>query len=278
MGLVSHIASQDQWDSHFYQWFDMFLPLKYAAEQFSLSQWPSLEQMNVVLHHFPIRIGEHCLEAVPQSTKTELSNFYENYEQRIYRKGQLQTRAANWHDYLNLLVWMTFPRLKRQLNKLQFKQAVLQQEQGLKSRSMIQQKLAHFDECGVIVVSTNVQLFELLKAHRWQELFYDCSDCIGDEIDFFIFGHGLYEKALTPYLGMTGKSILLQVNDDFFQQNIQEKLARIDSSLEKSLVGDNEEYQEQNLHPVPVLGVKGWYAGKQDVAFYQNKSYFREKN
>ena len=32
-----------------------------------------------------------------------------------------------------------------------------------------------------------------------------------------------------------------------------------------------------NLSPLPILGIPGWYQGNQDRLFYENKAYFREK-
>lgn len=266
-----------RWDDCFYQRSDMFFPLQSAAKLFSSAKWPSLEQMNNVLSHSNIVLDGHELHAVSQSSKQEKTNFHENYEQRIHLRGEIQTRLENWHDYLNLLVWLTFPSIKGQLNQIQFQQSMLQRARGLKNRTVIQQKLAHFDECGVIVVSSDPRLLKLLRNHQWQELFHEHSEQVGRTIEFFIFGHGLYEKGLQPYIGMTGKGLLLEIDQPFFGLPLEEKIAKLDTSLTALLLSMESLDQGEKLYPVPILGIKNWYAGKQDLAFYQNKSYFREK-
>ena len=43
-----------------------------------------------------------------------------NYESKIYLTGQVQTRANNWHDFFNALVWKILPRAKLALNQLHY--------------------------------------------------------------------------------------------------------------------------------------------------------------
>jgi len=42
-----------------------------------------------------------------------------HYEERIARKGAIATRAENWHDLFNALIWLRYPSLKRALNARQ---------------------------------------------------------------------------------------------------------------------------------------------------------------
>jgi hypothetical protein len=32
-----------------------------------------------------------------------------DYEMRIWARGEVETRPANWHDFFNALVWLSFP-------------------------------------------------------------------------------------------------------------------------------------------------------------------------
>ena len=59
--------------------------------------------------------GGAPLRFVEQGAKA--AAFEDKYEVRIYLKGEVQVRAANWHDLLNALVWLTFPRAKAALNE-----------------------------------------------------------------------------------------------------------------------------------------------------------------
>ena len=40
------------------------------------------------------------------------------YEERIIARAEVITRADNWHDFFNALVWVRFPRTKHALAKL----------------------------------------------------------------------------------------------------------------------------------------------------------------
>jgi len=42
--------------------------------------------------------------------------FEAQYEPRCYLKGEVPTRAHNWHDLFNALVWLTFPATKAVIN------------------------------------------------------------------------------------------------------------------------------------------------------------------
>jgi len=41
-----------------------------------------------------------------------------NYERRVHASGAVATRADNWHDLFNALVWRAFPQSKNALNGL----------------------------------------------------------------------------------------------------------------------------------------------------------------
>ena len=73
------------------------------------------------------------------------------YERRIYETGEVPTRLANWHDFLNALAWFLFPQIKAALNKRQV-------EGGDPNvvRTREQNRLAMFDEGGVILYGTQV--------------------------------------------------------------------------------------------------------------------------
>lgn len=74
-----------------------------------------------------------------------------SYELRIFEAGEVQTRAANWHDYFNALAWMLFPRTKAALNHRQVLAADPEQV-----RTREQDRLAMLDEGGVILAGSEV--------------------------------------------------------------------------------------------------------------------------
>lgn len=42
------------------------------------------------------------------------------YDGQIYTRGEVPSRADNWHDFFNMLVWASFPRAKRAVNARQY--------------------------------------------------------------------------------------------------------------------------------------------------------------
>lgn len=71
-----------------------------------------------------------------------------HYETRIAGRGQIATRADNWHDLFNALVWARYPTIKRALNRQQCRH-IAAMAPGQRNRA--QAALTQFDESGVIV-------------------------------------------------------------------------------------------------------------------------------
>jgi hypothetical protein len=92
---------------------------------------------------------------------------------------------------------------------------------------------------------------------------------------FFIFGHGLYEKALQPYVGMTGQGLLVPVEQAFFAWPQEQQLAHLDGLLADYLNEPQHCRNTRELCPVPLLGVPGWAADNEAAAYYDNSDYFR---
>ncbi len=208
---------------------------------------------------------------VPQNASVQ--EFSYQYEPRIFLAGEIQTRSNNWHDFFNALVWMTFPRTKAVLNQIHYDemQRALQNEQ--KQRSKLRDAATLFDESGVIVVCSQKDLFVLLKNHEWKQLFWEQRKAVLSSMRFFVFGHGLYEKVLNPYIGITGKSVMIHVEKAFFQQELCDQIVAVDNMLEKIWL--REKFLSADLTPVPILGYPAWFSDNCNGMFYDNKQYFR---
>ena len=91
----------------------------------------------------------------------------------------------------------------------------------------------------------------------------------------FVFGHNIYEKSVTPYIGLTAKAIIIDVSDEFFDAPVQNQIGYLDITLGKNLNESGRLSNTHNLHPFPLLGMPGWYADTDDSCFYDNTDYFR---
>src|SRR5690606_21484065 len=117
-----------------------------------------------------------------------------HYEERILR-GQLATRGNNWHELLNALVWLRYPRIKPALNAAQCADIV---EVGRRQRTRAQCAMTHFDEGGAIVLCSDPGLLALWDSHDWQGLFWRERSAWGVCIAVQIYGHAILELALQP--------------------------------------------------------------------------------
>lgn len=265
------------WTPDFLQASALFAPLRPAGNSLEyLHDWPdigALEHLrdNAVVP--PVTRSGKPVRFVPQDVAAR--EFTQQYEPRIYLAGEVQTRAHNWHDLFNALVWLTFPRAKAALNQLHY-QALLQEHgNGKVQRGPLRDTATLFDESGVIVASSDAGLSKLLQDYEWKQLFWRQREAVGAHMRFFLFGHGLYEKALEPYTGMTGKGIILRVAQDFFRHPLALQLAAADSMLDNFLSGAAA--APVVLSPVPVLGYPGWSPDNADEGYYDNSQYFRAR-
>lgn len=183
------------------------------------------------------------------------------YEERIYLKGIIATRANNWHDFFNAMVWHHYPKTKASINNIHNQELFKQQDN---KRTRIRDLLTLFDECGVIVIAQK-QYLELIRQHQWHELFIKNKNAwLDGEIKVHTFGHAMFEKYLNPYIGMTAQALFLETKP----KNADEFIA--DKILNKQIL-----LSKKELWPLPMLGIPNWHPN-QDSSFYANKNYFRD--
>ncbi len=270
--------SEQHWKSSFLQASLLFEPIRKAGLHLEkLENWPDLGDLNGLLINNcqPMKTASgHPVRFVSQDIV--VGEFAKQYEPKIYLAGEVQTRGQNWHDLFNALVWLTFPHAKARLNQLHYQALLKEQQAGEICRGPLRDAATLFDESGVVVVSSHEQLSQFLKNFEWKTLFWEQRALLGTHMKFFVFGHGLYEKGLNPYVGMTGKGIVLSVENDFFSQSLQQQLINIDEMLagfiSQSLTASTD------LTPVPILGYPGWSLDNGDSRYYDNRSYFRARS
>ena len=269
----------DVWSSNFIDQSPLFDPLKlaYSKDRLTNNNWPTIAELNqYVANHKPTikNHNQQSIQLIEQTCKSQ--EFAYGYEPSIYLRGELLTRANNWHDFFNMLVWLSFPKIKAAINYWQYNLLKLRWP-AQPNRTPLENKLTHLDENGVIVVSCNQPLIELLKAQRWQELFWQQRATVQTQMQFFIIGHALYEKALNPYVGMTGSAVIFEQSEAFFTLPLAQKLGEIDRLMGQCLYEQEWLAALTKLAPVPILGVPGWWPANEHYSFYENKSYFRDK-
>ncbi len=257
-----------------------FAPLHPVISCLADDRFPTLQDYNTLLEiHQPcITVhGGKPLRFVPQD-QGKLA-FAAQYEPRCFLQGEVQTRDNNWHDLLNALVWLTFPKAKASINARHY-HALTDADKDEKTtassqRGTVRDTNTLLDESGVIVPCADAELALLLRNFQWKELFWQRRAQVQARMDYYLFGHGLYEKALRPYIGMTGQGLLLPVDMEFFAWPLHQRLKHLDDLLANYLSAQENCRDTRELSPVPLLGVPGWAAENENADFYDNTAYFR---
>ncbi|UJP02536.1 MAG: DUF3025 domain-containing protein [Nitrosomonas sp.] len=266
-----------QWNPDFIELSPIFRPFLYLQSNFKNQQsWPEPDDLNKLCalqsREMLTRSGKP-VSFVPQLPgKLDAE---QRYESGIYLTGQVPTRVKNWHDFFNALVWQIFPHAKSALNQLHYQAQLVELSNQDRNRCKLRDAATLFDESGVIVACSQAALIQLIRDFEWKELFWRQRKAVLSSMRFFVFGHGLYEKALNPYAGMTGKTVIFNVPEAFFAQDLPAQLCAIDAMLELYLLQTLS--SSSDLVPVPLLGYPGWIGDNDSEVYYENKQYFRDR-
>ncbi|MBL1277801.1 MAG: DUF3025 domain-containing protein [Ectothiorhodospiraceae bacterium] len=265
----------DTWNSKFLEQSPIFDSIRDVSSPFvAENTWPSLEEFSTEFTKRNIQSQNGAfIQSVGQGAAPE--KFDDHYESRIYLKGELQTRLENWHDYFNAMCWLQFPKIKASLNVIHFECS--KTRKAGTNRSLLENAVTLFDECGAVIVADDDVLLDLIRGHEWDNLFCDNREAFGKNIQCYVFGHAMHEKSLAPYLGMTTHTVLLKKTTDFFTLAYSEQLKEIDQIV-AGMWDDRRIQRTKDLQPFPLLGVPGWWHEKQDESFYSNVGYFRKKS
>jgi len=235
-------------------------------QQFEGQQFPGCDQLNSLLPDGLKSQGGHPIRFV---SSAELDD--EAYELRIYTTGQVSTRASNWHDLFNALVWMRFPHIKMAMNALHYR-AWSQQSEG--SRGKLRDALTLFDECGVLVISNHVELLTALSERQWSTAFQHLRTQWDTQPQVAITGHAMLEKYLSPYKAMTAKALLLHTHHEYTDRNAL--LGFLDQAIAAQLLSGDILTKPASLAPLPLAGIPGWWTDAiQDGHFYNDINVFR---
>jgi hypothetical protein len=263
-------STASTWDPAFLARSPAFEALRPAASRIRLDRWPGIDELNRALFDAGVMTGGgHPARLVSAGGSADTA---EPYEARAFRAGAICHREREWHDLFNALVWLSFPRAKAALNARHAAE-LAREAPGLRGR--VRDALTLFDEDGLVVIASDPDLLALVRTFRWKELFWRRRADVEANMRFVVFGHGLYAKVRAPFLGMTGRAVLMATAELVFAMPLAERLAAIDSALADLLTAPDLIRTPLDLSPVPVLGVPGWLHTNQDEAFYDNTDYFR---
>lgn len=272
----------DTWKPDFPHLSDIYKPILPAYEAITpqKAHWPGLNEYQALINqHAPPIVNQQNKEITFVQQSKSCPSYESQYEPRIYLEGEVQTRMENWHDFFQVLVWKTFPKTKLLLNDLHYQESSrrLRKDHSNKQRTSVENFITLFDECGIVIVSHDKELLNMIENFQWKEIFVENRRAFSTHLDCITFGHAMYEKALSPYIGMTANAILIHQEPAYFELSKEMKLKKIDELIYTEISEEIPTDLKKRLTPFPLLGVPNWHKENNDPAFYSNENYFRKK-
>jgi len=274
-------------------------PLSILSLLFPAQDFARLDagQLNAnLLEKIALSTQKNALSRVRDKTfvcQDSLSEDSRYYEQIIFEENIIPTRKESWHDFFNGIIWLQFPQTKTYLNCLHIAEI---KTNGLNPRTKVRNHITHFDECGVVLFIKGQRLFtqlqRLFETQAWTSLFCELREEWNTSIFPVVFGHANLEMMLSPFIGLTGKVLLIQIQDMSAMQYVEQDNDSSDTELENIISFEPRcldslllQHIQKNqtfftlkpFYPLPLLGVPGWHYAKQDAAFYANTDYFMPK-
>lgn len=181
-------------DGRFFERHPDFWPIARAASCFAdRVDWPDVAEYGVAFDRAgdPARGAPVRFEPAPVRRRRPPGPIVraDLYDATIVRRRVVPTRARMWHDYLNALVWATFPRAKLAFHERQH--AAIERwipdgaTQLPNARTRELDALALVDEGGVLVLSD------------------------GERSVSMLFGHALFEGLVLGQPAMVARSVML---------------------------------------------------------------------
>ena len=219
-------------DGQFFEQHADYWPIARAAKVFAeYTDWPEPKDyaqafLGVGPVSFELALPRRRRPRGQGVSRTEL------YDAVIVGRRVVPTRARMWHDFLNALVWATFPRAKLALHERQHRAIQAWIPEGAtelpNARTRELDAIALVDEGGVVV----------LLGER------------GERIPV-LFGHALFESLVFGQPAMIARSVILEVRGAV-PSDPSELLGCVDAGLSAALA-DPARFQSPDELPRHVL-------------------------
>jgi hypothetical protein len=248
-----------------------FASIAPALAALPAERFPQLDDLNALAADRGVKSGGSAqIRFVPPAPA---ATFEDRYELRIYREGAVATRAGNWHDLFNALVWLSFPRTKAVLNGHHYREMLARR--GEPVRGTARDVLSLFDEGGIVIACADPSLADLLVGFRWKALFWERRAGVERSMRFRVFGHAIHEKAVAPFRGITAKALIVPVGPEDLALPLEEELAMLDERAAAYFATEDALATTRGMPPLPVLGIPGWTSKNADPAYYDDADHFR---
>lgn len=192
------------------------------------------------------------------------------YEAFIHTQRCVPTRH-NFHDFFNGLVWLHWPQLKLQMNRLQAGE-IARAGVGAR-RGPLRDALTVLDENGAVWWAPQ-PLIDALRARDWQRLMVDLRP-LWAHSRLLPVGHALLEKLVAPRKPMTAHLLCVPMDGAQAAPACAAMPAASDAALAAHALLQASTLAGKPFVPLPVLGVPGWWPENANFSFYDDSLVFR---
>ncbi|MCB1961045.1 MAG: DUF3025 domain-containing protein [Rhodocyclaceae bacterium] len=197
------------------------------------------------------------------------------YEHAVFSTGEVATRADNWHDYFNALVWAIFPRAKAALNARHMHELTRAKADGSRARGAVRDALTQFDECGMVVVGDSPELLDALARHQWDAVLWGARKRLMRATRFVLFGHASYDQLRAPFNGLCAKVLYLAAPGDVLARPLSTLLRSLDDWLAGFFGDVRASLSPAAFAPLPLLGIPGVVQDSALRSYYADTRQFR---
>jgi hypothetical protein len=188
------VRRSSAFDPRFLEKSPLFWPLTRAARALgSHADFPSAADLSSVFEAAaPVRF----VQATPARRRRAPVDAAALYDARVTLERVVPTRPRCWHDFMNALVWGTFPAAKRALHARQYRAIAERLTPGARTlppaRSSELDALALIDEGGIVVLAADPELVRAGLATRERGTLR--AQVVSGEAVAVVFGHAIYES------------------------------------------------------------------------------------
>jgi hypothetical protein len=191
------------------------------------------------------------------------------YEAAVARHGIVHVRPGGWHDVMNALVWLKFPKTKAALNARHVRDSASATNN---QRSRARDAATLLDESGLVLVCGAPELAQLLRERKWRALFADRHDAVLRAMRPYAIGHGMLVKLLAPFRAITARTLILPIDVATLPAGAAGH-AHIDEAAARAI--DDADLRPSTLPPLPVAALPGWDCEGLGARLFDDQSVFR---
>lgn len=251
----------------------LYDPIRALLVEVGLECVPDHDTLNALIHrHAPALRTDAGLPVRFAPPSSDVA-----YEAHINSTGLVPTRPDDWHDLFNALAWCVWPRSKATLNALHLQAIAERERTGLRGRGRQRDALTQFDECGVLVVTSEPGIATALAGHEWHDVFWRQRTRLASTTRFLVFGHATWDQLRAPFFGLCAKAIHRVVAESWFGLAASVQRAEADAWLAAEFRRRSEALDPRDFSPLPLMGIPGVTPESEREAYYLDTRQFRPR-